>query len=87
MYKPIRRDQFDTQGNTIIHAPTGAEFTANPSGRDSFLIWTGELGRHLPSGDRYSYADALAMVKSLWSARAHERDRSQLFGSPRAESF
>ena len=57
MYTPVRRDQFDTRGDTIIHAPTGAEFTANSSSRDSFLIWTGELGRHLPSGDRYSYAD------------------------------
>ena len=66
MYTPVRRDQFDTRGDTIIHAPTGAEFTANPSSRDSFIIWTGELGRHLPSGDRYSYADVLALVKSIW---------------------
>jgi hypothetical protein len=66
VYTPVRRDQFDTGGDTIIHAPTGAEFTANPSSRDSFLIWIGELGRQPPSGDRYSYADVLAMVKSLW---------------------
>jgi len=66
MYTSVRRDQFDTRGNTIIHAPTGAEFTANSTSRDSFLIWTGELGRTLPSGDCYSYADVLAMMKSLW---------------------
>ena len=66
MYTPVSRDQFDTRRDAIIHTPTGAEFTANPSSRDSFLIWTGELGRHLPSGDRYSYADVLALVKSLW---------------------
>ena len=72
MYTSVRRDQFDTRGNTIIHAPTGAEFTANSASRDSFLIWTGELGRTLPSGDLYSYADVLAMVKSLWCEGAIE---------------
>jgi len=59
MYTPVSRDQFDTRRDTIIHAPTGAEFTANPSSRDSFLIWTGELDRHLPSGGRYSCKSAL----------------------------
>jgi hypothetical protein len=72
MYTSVRRDQFDSRGNTIIHAPTGAEFTANSTSRDSFLIWTGELGRTLPSGDLYSYADVLAMVKSLWREGAFE---------------
>jgi hypothetical protein len=66
MYTSVRRDQFDTRGDTIIHAPTGAEFTANSSSRDSFLVWTGELGRILPSGDRYSYAEVLAVMTSLW---------------------
>ena len=72
MYTSVRRDQFDTRGNTIIHSPTGAEFTANRGSRDSFLIWSGELGRSLPSGDRYSYADVLAMMKSLWREVAFE---------------
>jgi hypothetical protein len=72
MYTSVRRDQFDIRGNTIIHAPTGAEFTANSTSRDSFLIWTGELDRALPSGDRYSYAEVLAMMKSLWSDGAFE---------------
>jgi hypothetical protein len=66
MYTPLHRDQFNIRGDTILHAPTGAEFTTNPSSRDSFLIWTGELGRYLSSGERYSYADVLALVKGLW---------------------
>jgi hypothetical protein len=79
MHTSVRRDQFDTRGNTIVHAPTGAEFTANPCSRDSFLIWTGELGRNLPNGDSYSYADVLGMMKSLWREGAFESTLSAKF--------
>ena len=76
MHTSVRRDQFDTRGNMIVHTPTGAEFTANPSSRDSFLIWTGELDRNLPNGDSYSYADVLAMMKTSLARRRFRIRRS-----------
>lgn len=33
------------------------------------VVWTGELGRSLPTGERYSYAEVLAVVRGLWLER------------------
>ena len=63
MHTQANRTQFEMNGATIIHTPTGAEFT--PQGRDSVIVWTGDIGQKLPSGDVYRYADVLDVMNSV----------------------
>jgi hypothetical protein len=30
------------------------------------VVWTGEIGRALPDGEVYRFADVLAMTKRVW---------------------
>jgi hypothetical protein len=64
MHTQANRTQFEMNGATIIHTPTGAEFT--PQGRDSVIVWTGDIGQKLPSGDVYRYADVLDVMRPVW---------------------
>jgi hypothetical protein len=66
MFAQVMRHQFDIRGESIIHVPTGAEFTPILGTADSLMIWTGEIGKRLPGGDVYGYADVLAGMKALW---------------------
>jgi hypothetical protein len=64
MYTKVLGNQFVIKDGSIIHMPTGAEFT--PSAPDSLLVWTGGIESILESGERYRYADVLAMMKRVW---------------------
>jgi hypothetical protein len=66
MYTKVMRDQFEIKDGAIIHTPTGAEFTPVTSTPGSMLIWTGEIGSVLHTGERYRYADVLAVMKTIW---------------------
>ena len=66
MYTEVLRDQFEIREGAIIHRPTGAEFTPVNGTVDSILIWTGEIGRRLQTGERYRYADVFTVAKSIW---------------------
>ena len=66
MYAQVTRDQFEINGGAITHRPTGAEFTPVLGHKDSVLIWTGEIGRMLPSGEAYRYAEVMRMMRTLW---------------------
>jgi hypothetical protein len=70
MHANVTRDQFEVRSDIIIHLPTGAEFIPTRGSIGSVVIWTGELGRNLPTGERYSYAEVLAVVRALWMERA-----------------
>src|SRR5690348_6473336 len=50
----------------MIHTPTGAEFTPVTGTLDSILIWTGDIGGIMPTGERYRYADVFAVMKKIW---------------------
>jgi hypothetical protein len=63
MYTAVTRDQFEVRDDTFIHTPTGAEFTPNA---ETMLVWTGDLGRRLPSGEVFAYAEVLAMMRTVW---------------------
>jgi hypothetical protein len=70
MYSKVTRDQFQFRDESIVHTPTGAEFTPVIGYGDSMLIWTGDLDRSLPDGALYRYAEVLAMTKRLWREMA-----------------
>ena len=65
-YTHVMRNQFEIKDGSIIHTPTGAEFTPVTGTRDSILIWTGDIGSVLQTGERYRYADVFAVIKAIW---------------------
>ncbi len=77
MFTRATRTQFELKDGVFIHEPTQAEFTPHPNREGSFLIWTGNIGALLPGGERYEYADVLAMMKTVWReinlARSRQR--------------
>jgi hypothetical protein len=65
MYAKVMRDQFEINAESIIHTPTAAEFTPAFGLEDSVVVWTGDIGKQLPDGHIYCYADVLEMMKRL----------------------
>jgi hypothetical protein len=65
MYTQVTRNQFEIRDDFILHTPTGAEFSFS-GGSDSVLVWTGDIGCKLPSGDAYRYAEVLSVIKTIW---------------------
>ena len=51
MYTRVTRDQFELRDGVFIHTPTQAEFTPHPDREDSVLVWSGNIGVRLPSGE------------------------------------
>jgi hypothetical protein len=70
MYAKVMRNQFQVKDESIIHTPTGAEFTPVVGASESIVIWTGDIGRALPDGAVYRYAEVLAMMKNVWQETA-----------------
>ena len=66
MFAQVTRDQFEIKDDAIVHTLTGAEFTPVMGYTGSVLIWTGEIGRRLWSGEGYCYAEVMLMMKKLW---------------------
>ncbi len=77
MFAQVARDQFEIKEDAIIHTPTGAEFTPVMGHAESVLIWTGEIGNRLWSGEVYRYADVILMMKKLWGGKS-SADRQRL---------
>jgi len=66
MYTQVMRDQFEIKDDAIIHKPTGAEFTPVVGTGDSVIVWTGDIGSTLPSGELYRYPDVMSMMRTIW---------------------
>ena len=64
MHTQANRSQFEIKGPTVLHTPTGAEFI--PQVGDSVVVWTGDIGQKLPSGDVYRYHDVLDVMRTVW---------------------
>jgi hypothetical protein len=64
MHTQVTRTQFEIKDATVIHTSTGAEFI--PQGGDSVVVWTGDIGRKLPSGEVYQYGDVLDVMRAVW---------------------
>jgi hypothetical protein len=58
------QSQFEIKDTTVVHTPTRAKFI--PQIGDSVLVWTGDIGQKLPSGDVYQYRDVLDMMRTVW---------------------
>jgi hypothetical protein len=72
----VARDQFEVTDGMVIHTPTGAEFIPHSETEDSLLVWTGEIGRRLSSGEFYQYGEVLAVMKAIWRERAKRMEVS-----------
>jgi hypothetical protein len=64
MHTRVNRSQFEIKDTTVVHIPTGAEFM--PQVGDSVIVWTGDIGQKLPSGEVYRYGDVLDMMRAVW---------------------
>ena len=70
MFAKVMPDQFQVKDELIIHTPTRAEFTPVAGASESMVVWTGDIGRALPDGVVYCYAEVLAMTKRVWRETA-----------------
>jgi hypothetical protein len=51
--KILNEEEFEVEGNEVIHQPTSATWTAYPDRREPHLDRQSMLGRVLPNGDNY----------------------------------
>jgi hypothetical protein len=66
MYTRVTKEQFEIRDGVYIHTPTEAEFAPNPSSEGSIVIYTGNIGSRLASGQLFAYAEVLRVMKVLW---------------------
>lgn len=65
IFAKVTREQFAINDGCIVHTPTAAEFSPAYGVGDSVVVWTGDIGKRLPDGRIYRYADVLNMMKRL----------------------
>ena len=75
MYTRVTKDQFEIRDGAYTHTPTGAEFAPNPDSEGSMLIYTGNIGSKLASGELFAYAEVLEMMKVLWEELSRDQAR------------
>jgi hypothetical protein len=66
MYTRVTKEQFEIRNGVYIHTPTEAEFAPNPNSEGSMVIYTGNIGSRLASGQLFAYAEVLQVMKVLW---------------------
>jgi hypothetical protein len=57
MYTRVTKEQFQIRDGVCIHTPTDAEFAPNPNSEGSMVIYTGNIGSRLVSGQLFAYAE------------------------------
>ena len=72
MYAVVSADQFDLVEGSVIHLPTGAEFTPTSKYAESLLAWTGAIERPATDGRIFKYDEVLAAARAHWVAFAAE---------------
>jgi hypothetical protein len=75
MYTRVTKDQFEIRDGVCIHTPTQAEFAPNPNSEGSMLIYTGNIGSKLASGELFAYAEVLQVMKVLWEELSRDQAR------------
>jgi len=75
MYTRATKDQFKIRDGVYIHTPTEAEFTPNPHSEGSMVIYTGNIGSKLASGELFAYAEVLQAMKALWEEVSRKQAR------------
>jgi hypothetical protein len=66
MYTRVTKEQFEIRNGVYIHTPTEAEFAPNLNSEGSMVIYTGNIGSRLASGQLFAYAEVLQVMKVLW---------------------
>jgi hypothetical protein len=66
MHTRVTKDQFEIRDGVYIHIPTEAEFAPNPNSKGSMVIYIGNIGSKLASGDLFAYDDVLQVMQVLW---------------------
>lgn len=62
----VRRDQFNISPQGIVHKPTDAAFTPNPSDPYSGILRLGQLGSRHPNGSGFLPDDVQRIMRELW---------------------
>jgi hypothetical protein len=62
----VRRDQFNISPQGIVHKPTDAAFTPDPSDPYSGIVRLGQLGSTPPSGGGFEPDDVQRIMRELW---------------------
>ena len=75
MYTRVTKDQFEIRDGVYIHTPTEAEFSPNPNSEGSMVIYTGNIGSRLASGQLFAYAEVLQVMKRLWEEVSRDQAR------------
>jgi len=75
MYTRVTKEQFEIRNGVYIHTPTKAEFAPNPNSEGSMVIYTGNIGSKLASGDLFAYDDVLKVMKALWEQVSQHQAR------------
>ena len=73
MHTQVNRSRFEIKDTMVVHIPTGTEFIAQVG--NSFIVWTGDIGQRLSSGEVYRYGDVLDMMRDVWPESAMDRHR------------
>jgi hypothetical protein len=74
----VRRDQFNISPQGIVHKPTDAAFTPDPSDPYSGMVRSGQLGSASPQGDGFNPDDVQRMMRELWVE--YVSNNPELFG-------
>ena len=62
----VRRDQFNISPQGIVHKPTDAAFTPDPSDPHSGIVRLGQLGSTAPNGGGFNADDVQRIMRQLW---------------------
>jgi hypothetical protein len=62
----VRRDQFNISPQGIVHKPTDAAFTPDPSDPYSGIVRLGQLGIGPPHGGGFKPEDVQRIMRELW---------------------
>lgn len=66
MYADVSTDQFSLMEGSVIHLPTGAEFTPVSRSAESINVWTGNIERVTADGRIFKYDEVLRAMRSYW---------------------
>jgi hypothetical protein len=62
----VKRDQFGLSPQGIVHKPTDAAFTTDPTDPYSGIMRLGHLGNSHPNGGGFSPDEVCRLMNELW---------------------
>jgi hypothetical protein len=65
----VKEDQFDVEGDCVVHRPTNAEFYSYRGIKDCEWINWGNAGNVLPNGSDFDRRDLMKVASKLLATR------------------